>query len=207
LDRVRRRNPPLNCEALEGRQFLSGYYLVNELSDQVLDDPYSYIGNGAAIQQNPLHGQFSQRWDLVPVGNGNYFIRNEASQLVLDNGLSTSDGTYIGQWQSYGGLNQQWQFWQKPDGNFAIQNAYSHLVLGDPGSSVHNGTPIDQLQWNGGANYGGDNEEWTLLAAGDAPAVTCNVVNAASGDVLVQFPLGGLLTFVPLADCNFLIVD
>ena len=32
LTRVRRRNHPLNCEALEGRQLLSGYYIVNAAS-------------------------------------------------------------------------------------------------------------------------------------------------------------------------------
>ena len=37
--RVRRRNHQLNCEALEGRQMLSGYYIVNEASGKVLDNP------------------------------------------------------------------------------------------------------------------------------------------------------------------------
>jgi hypothetical protein len=37
--RVRRRNQQLNCETLESRQLLSGYYIVNESSGKVLDDP------------------------------------------------------------------------------------------------------------------------------------------------------------------------
>ncbi len=37
--RAPRRNQRLNCEALEGRQMLSGFYIVNECSGKVLDDP------------------------------------------------------------------------------------------------------------------------------------------------------------------------
>ena len=51
LTRVRRRNHQLNCEALESRQLLSGYYVVNESSGKVLDDPNFSTSNGAVIQQ------------------------------------------------------------------------------------------------------------------------------------------------------------
>ena len=92
LNRVRRRNHQLNCEALESRQLLSGFYIVNAASGKVLDDPGASPNNGAVIDQWQLNGGANQRWDLVPVGNGNYFIQNEASDLVLDNGLSTTEG-------------------------------------------------------------------------------------------------------------------
>ena len=110
LARVRRRNHRLNCEALEGRQLLSGFYIMNEYSGKVLDDPGAPPNNVAIMDQYQLNGAGNQRWDLVPVGNGNVYIQNEASHLVLDNSLSTSLGTKIDQWQPYGGmnLNQQW---------------------------------------------------------------------------------------------------
>jgi hypothetical protein len=41
MTRGRRRNHRLDCEALESRQMLSGYYLVNEANGKVLDDPGS----------------------------------------------------------------------------------------------------------------------------------------------------------------------
>jgi hypothetical protein len=41
LNRVRRRNHQLNCEALESRQLLSGYYIVNQASGKVLDNSVS----------------------------------------------------------------------------------------------------------------------------------------------------------------------
>ena len=64
----------------------------------MLDDPGGSTSNGTVIDQWQLNGGANQRWDLVPVGNGNYFIQNEASQLVLDNCLSTINGTVIDQW-------------------------------------------------------------------------------------------------------------
>ena len=78
MTRVRRRNHRLNCEALEGRQLLSAtpYYIVNEASGKVLDDPGGSTSNGAHIDQWQLNGGTNQRWDLVPVGNGNYAIEN-----------------------------------------------------------------------------------------------------------------------------------
>ena len=60
-----------------------------------------------------------------------------------------------------------------------IVNAYSGMVLGDPGYSTGNGTDLIQWQWNGGLN-----QQWTLLAAGNGPAVTNYVDNAATGLVL-----------------------
>ncbi len=98
----------------------------------MLDDPGGSTTLGAQIDQWQLGGGANQRWDLVAVGNGNVYIQNEASHLVLDNSRSTSNGTVIDQWQWYGGPNQQWHF--VPSGNGeAIVNAYSNTVIGDPG--------------------------------------------------------------------------
>ena len=69
MTRVRRRNHRLDCEALESRQLLSGYYIVNAASGKVLDDPNSSTSYGAVIQQWQLNGGANQRWDLVPVPN------------------------------------------------------------------------------------------------------------------------------------------
>ena len=70
LTRVRRRNHQLNCEALESRQLLSGYYIVNAASGKVLDDPNFSTTNGAAIDQWQLNGGANQRWNVVPQKDG-----------------------------------------------------------------------------------------------------------------------------------------
>jgi Ricin-type beta-trefoil lectin domain-like len=178
MTRVRRRNHPLNCEVLESRQMLSGYYIANAASGKVLDDPAGSTNEGAVIDQWQLDGGTNQRWNLIPVGNGDFMIQNLASQLVLDNSLSTSNGTVIDQWQperqpSY---NQTWIIQPQPDGNDLIISAYSGQVLDDSGSSSSNGTQLIQYPSNGGSN-----QEWILLAAGGATASTNYIQNADSG--------------------------
>jgi hypothetical protein len=49
--RARRRNHGLNCEALESRQLLSSYYIVNSASGKVLDDPNFSTNNGTHTDQ------------------------------------------------------------------------------------------------------------------------------------------------------------
>ena len=98
LTRVRRRNHPLNCEALEGRQLLSGYYIINASSGKVLDNSLS-TSSGTVIAQWQLYGGTNQQWNLIQAQNGYWRIQNSASQLSLDNSLSTSNGTVIDQWQ------------------------------------------------------------------------------------------------------------
>ncbi len=105
------------------------------------------------------------------------------------------------------------------DGNDEIVNAYSGLVLDDTGSSTSNGTKMQQWQ-----AWGGVNQQWTLLAAGNTPTEINYVVNAASGLALdnpefstsngthiQQDHLNELInqqwTFISLADGNDLIVN
>ena len=97
-----------------------------------------------------------------------YYVDNAYSGKVLDDpGFSTANGTVIQQYQLNGGTNQRWVFVPLADGNDLIVNAYSGKVLDDPAFSTSNGTPIIQYQKNNGLN-----QQWTLLAAGNAPAVT-----------------------------------
>jgi len=89
MTRVRRRHQRLDCEALEGRQLLSGYYVINAFSGKLLDDPASSTNNGAPIQQWQPNGGYNQGWDFVGLSNGNYEIYNESSGRVLgDPGFS-----------------------------------------------------------------------------------------------------------------------
>jgi Calpain family cysteine protease/Ricin-type beta-trefoil lectin domain-like len=220
MTRVRRRNHRLNCETLESRQLLSGYYIVNASSGKVLDDPAFSTSNGAIIQQYQPNGGANQRWNLVALADGNYEVFNAYSGKVLDDpAFSTSNGTLIQQYQLNGGLNQQWKFVALADGNYEVFNAYSGKVLDDPAFSTSNGTQIQQYQLNGGAN-----QQWMLVAAGNAPVVTNYVVNASSGKVLddpafsttngtqieqYQLNLGAnqRWVFIPLADGNDLVVN
>ena len=65
MTRVLRRNHQLNCEALESRQLLSGYYIVNAYSGKVLDDPNFSTSDGTPIIQYQLNGGLNQQWKLL----------------------------------------------------------------------------------------------------------------------------------------------
>ncbi len=159
---------------------LSAYYFINAYSGKVLDDPAFSTANGTQIDQYQLNGGTNQRWDLVPLADGNDLIVNAYSGKVLDDpAFSKSNGTLIDQYQRNGGTNQQWRIVTLANGNDEVFNAYSGKVLDDPAFSTANGTKVDQYQLNGGTN-----QQWKLLAAGSAPAVTNYVVNAYSGKVL-----------------------
>ena len=217
--RVRRRNHRLDCEALEGRQLLSGYYLVNAASGKVLDDPNFSQSNGADIDQWQLNGGANQQWNLVPAKYGIEVKNASSGKLLEDPGSTKSNGTPIIQDTANGGANQQWNFVKLEDGNYEVFNESSDKVLDDSGSSLKNGTQIIQYALNGGLN-----QQWVLLAAGNAPSVTDYVVNASSARVLddpdfstsngtqiQQFRLklgtNQQWTFISLADGHDLIVN
>jgi len=218
--RARRRNQRLNCEALESRQMLSGFYILNMESGLALDDTNFSTSNGNLMQQWQPTGGANQQWNLLTLSDGNDEIVNAYSGKVLDDtNYSTSNGTLIQQWQATGGLNQQWRIVGLADGNDEIVNAYSGKVLDDTNFSTSNGTKIQQWQATGGVN-----QQWKLLAAGNAPTVTNYVVDASSGKVLDDTssstsngnlmqqwqPTGGYdqrWTFISLADGNDLIVN
>jgi len=217
---LRRRNHQLTCEALESRQLLSSYYIVNVSSGKVLDDPGFSTSNGAVIDQWQLNGGANQQWNFVPLKDGYDEVVNASSGKVLDDpDFSTSNGTQIIQYQLNGGLNQQWVFEPGSNGYGAIVNASSGKVLDDPNASTSNGAQIIQYQPDGGAN-----QQWLLVAAGKAPAVTNYLVNASSGKVLddpdfstsngaiiqqyqLNWGANERWVFVPLADGNDLIVN
>jgi hypothetical protein len=208
-------------EGLESRQLLSNFYLVNEASGLVLDDPGSSTTSGQKIQQFQLNGGSNQQWQFILLSNGNFEIRNAASGLVLDDpGSSTTSGQKIQQYQWHWGSNQQWQCLPLSGGNVEIRNAASGLVLDDPGSATANGKLIQQYQWNGGYN-----QQWRLLpASGSASSFVKYVANGSSGKVLddtnssmangtsiQQYQYNGganqQWVFVPLANGDDLIVN
>jgi hypothetical protein len=136
--RAPRRNQRLNCEALEGRQMLSGLYIVNASSGKVLDDPDFSTSNGTLIQQYQLNGGLNQQWKLVALADGNDEIFNASSGKVLDEAeISTSNGTLIQQHQLNGGLNQQWSI--SPFANPVASVPYSPAPASAP--LFHNGEP------------------------------------------------------------------
>ena len=80
LNRVRRRNHPLNCEALESRQLLSAYYIVNLDSGKVLDNSGFSTSSGTPIDQWQFYGGANQQWNLIKQPNGTDEISKRAKR-------------------------------------------------------------------------------------------------------------------------------
>jgi alpha-galactosidase len=222
MTRVRRRNHPLNCEALEGRQLLSGYYIVNASSGKVLDDPGGSTSNGAVIQQYQLDGGFNQQWTLNRVKGADFQFYDQIVNVSSGKVLDGVNGTKIVQNPpNSAAVDELWTLTKLQDGNYEVENVASKLVLEDPNSSPSNGTSVIEDQYKGGLN-----QQWVLVAAqaGSGRAATYTVQNSSSNQVLddpnsstsdgtkiIQYqPNGGAnqkWTFVPLADGNVLIVN
>ena len=209
-NRVPRRNHQLNCEAVESRQLLSAYYIVNWASGKVLDNSLSTIG-GTFIDQWQMYGGANQQWNLIPQTDGADLIQNAQSRLYLDNGFSLSNFAQVVQFPFSGTLSQEWLFkvGQGPDGNYMptpIINAYSRLAL-DNSFYTTNGQPIDQFQFTGTLN-----QQWVLLPAGDAVSLAQGaIVNAQNftsiHDINATGGPIGQWNIIPLADGFNLIVN
>jgi Ricin-type beta-trefoil lectin domain-like len=200
INRVRRRNHQLNCEALEGRQLLSfsGYYLANAYSGKVLDDPGGTRSLDAPIEQYQLNGGTNQLWQIIPTSNGYGIIVNTKSgEVMRDTGDSSSGPSLITQWDWNGAPREQWMIYPQANGTVEIQNLYTGKFLDNPNFSTSNLTPMIAYPWNGGAN-----QQWNMVAAGSGPVEPSSLQNASSGSVLVNSLLS-----IPLADGNDLIVD
>jgi Ricin-type beta-trefoil lectin domain-like len=198
LTRARRRNHQLNCEALEGRQMLSGFYLANAYSGKVLDDPAGSINLGAVIDQYQITGSANQQWQIGTLSNGYSRILNtQSGQVLIDTGHSTSGASSIEQWAPLANVPaEQWLVYSQANGTVEIQNRYTGKFLDDPNFSRSNLTGMIDYPWNGGIN-----QQWNMVAAGSGPSVIYSLQNQSSGLVLNN------LLLIPLADGNDLIVD
>jgi hypothetical protein len=205
INRVRRRNHQLNCEALEGRQMLSGNYLINAASGKVLDEPAGSTTLGAVIDQYQITGSANQQWQIVPLSNDYSAIVNTQTNLALIDSdyspsgvYSPSGATSVRQWEWIpADPAEQWLFYPQPSGTVAIQNLSTGKFLDDPNFSTSNLTGMINYPFNGGLN-----QQWNMVAAGSGGSVPFSLQNASSGSVVAN----GLL-LIPLADGNDLIVD
>ena len=114
---------------------LSGFYLVNEASGKVLDDPGGSTSNGAVIDQWQLNGGTNQRWDFVGADRtANNLIVNEASNKVLERPLlpRPTTGPSSASTRCNGGGNQRVEVRHVDRTATMIVNAFSNKVLDDP---------------------------------------------------------------------------
>ena len=179
LHRVRRRNHQLNCEALESRQLLSAYYIVNADSGKVLDNSLS-TSPGTAIDQWQLYGGATSSGTSSRAA-GRPRCDTKRAKRPISTLRSLTHGTQINAVPVEGGLNQQWcSNFQGPERKLWPTNIKRIAAwCSTTRVSTSNGTHIIQYPSNTGPN-----QQWILLAAGNVPAQSYNVQNAVTNLVL-----------------------
>lgn len=119
-----------------------------------------------------------------PIPDGNYEVRNSASNLVLDDPYSSQvPGEQMIQWDSNGGLNQKWHFVHRGNGFYTIQNVKSGLFLTSPSGSKEKEPPLQQQKATND-----DSQLWQLSASKALFVIKSKAsalrVDAASGSKL-----------------------
>ena len=87
----------------------SNYYIANQGSGYLLEDPGNSKSSGSPVDTWPSNGGSNQSWLFTNVGQNNYTIKNTYSGLCLGiaGGAETS-GSAIHQGTCNGGINQMW---------------------------------------------------------------------------------------------------
>jgi Ricin-type beta-trefoil lectin domain-like/Beta-propeller repeat/FG-GAP-like repeat/Putative binding domain, N-terminal len=147
--------------------------IVNKLSGKGLD----FVSNtlGSTMQQTDYLWKSSQQWELIPTGDGYFFIMNELSRYMLDvMGPSTANGAAINQWASTGSDDQKWQIVSIGGVFYRFVNKLSGKTLTVAGASKVSGAVMQQFDYTGAGN-----QMFQLLPSGQISIAT----NAAGASV------------------------
>jgi hypothetical protein len=146
--------------------------IINRLSGKAVD--LTSTAAGAGTEQKTYSWAASQEWELIPSGDGYYFIRNAQNGNMLDvAGASTANGASIIQALSTGTERQKWQLVSSGDTYYRIVNKVSAKVVVVAGSSTADGAPLVQSDY-----VGGDNQRFQLAATTQIP-ITANAAGAS----------------------------
>ncbi|ONI82861.1 hypothetical protein ALI144C_17495 [Actinosynnema sp. ALI-1.44] len=116
-------------------------------------------GAGAELWQC-VPGAPKQIWDVIPVGDNKYQLKNRNSGKCLDVYNSNLDNNgLIMQHSCHNGLNQQWELTtDNTGGNYALRAVHSAKTADGRGSAPFNGKPV--AQW---ADSGTNSQRWTVV--------------------------------------------
>ena len=113
---------------------------------------------GTSLGQTTCGTQASERFQFVPLANGNYHLVNQNSGLCVDiAGGSTADGAKIQQWTCGSGTNQQFKLNPLSNGYSEIIAIHSGSCIDVANASMNSGDPVSQ--WH---CYGNTNQHWKL---------------------------------------------
>ncbi len=135
---------------LHRHSFSGNYSIVARHSGLSVNVSGSSIADGSQIIQWPYGGGSNQKWQLVSLGGGDFWLRAvHSSKALVIQSASTANGGLAVQWGYSGGNNRndEWRLDYLPDGYYRLVNRHSGKVLEVPGGSTINGTQLGQWTW------------------------------------------------------------
>ena len=180
MTRTSRRRFQARCESLEGRQLLSGYYIINAYNGKVIDDPRSSTANGY-VEQYQLTGGTNQQWNLVPLSNGNFEMVNVASGKAMeDPGFSRLPGTLHPAEPAH--RQPQPAVEAQPPARRQLQDRRTRTA--NRCSTTRTSGPPTAPRSSRRRPSTASTSSWELAGAGSAPVSTNYIDNAYSGKVV-----------------------
>ena len=154
--------------------------IVNAESGLALD----YNQSNGQYEQWDWHGRDNQRWQVIKAENGNYYIRNVATNNAVDVLYgNTNNGQHVVEYGYNGGENQQWKLvpvkvqTALADGYYEIRSTVSGKNMEVYAVSHTGGAKI--TQWY---STGGKNQKWKVENQGDGTAKITNVESGLALD-------------------------
>jgi hypothetical protein len=111
------------------------------------------LGDGAGMELWDCLRGAKQVWELLPLGDKKYGLKNPLSGKCLDvEGGSATAGARLIQHTCHLSGNQQFVFTQGDNGTLGLLNVLTHQFADVYGGQVVNGSAIVQHTGHGGAN-------------------------------------------------------
>ena len=145
------------------------FKIVNVKSGKLLDVSGGSKENGATVLQWRDTGADNQHWKFVKLNDGSYKIENVNSGKALDvERASLDDGASVHQWAftGEGGANQKWRLIDRGEDAYELESVNSGKALDVSDASTADGASTLQWPW-----WGGNNQQWKLVAVGDTSTV------------------------------------
>lgn len=173
-----KRSKSLSIRVESNTSFPKLFFLVSVNSGKCADIATGSLANQANVWQWTCNGLGSQRFELIPTGDGHYEIKNTQSGKVftVDNGGS-ADGTNIYQLTDSNLNYQQFKLERLRDNIYFIKARHSGKCVDVNAYGMGDGFNIYQWTCHGGAN-----QQWLLL-------------NAEPNDVSTGLYVGGTLKY------------
>ncbi|MEU6261469.1 RICIN domain-containing protein, partial [Streptomyces sp. NPDC047043] len=101
--------------------------------------------NGTPLAQTTWDRKTTQKWTLVPTGDGYFKIRNTATRTLLETAaLSRADGGPTDIWTDADAPQQHWAITPTGDGYHLLTNRFSGLALNVDAASTADNATINQ---------------------------------------------------------------